>query len=63
MTDKKFIVLRNLLDSLYRRLNSQGVGYNAKPTEALTKEDEEKLWAVVFSIRTCLRASSIVCLF
>ena len=44
MTDKEFIVLRNLLDSLYRRLHSQGVGCNAKPTDALTREDEGKLW-------------------
>ena len=44
MTDKEFIVLRNLLDYWYRRLHAQGVGCNAKPTEALTQEDEEKLW-------------------
>ena len=44
MTDKEFIVLRNLLDSLYCRLHAQGAGCNAKPTEALTQEDEEKLW-------------------
>ena len=44
MTHKEFIVLRNLLDSLYRRLHAQGVGCNSKPTEALTQEDEVKLW-------------------
>ena len=44
MTDKEFIVLRSPLDSLYHRLHTQGVGCNAKPTEVLTQEDEEKLW-------------------
>ena len=44
MTVRGFIVLRNLLDSLYRKLHKQGVGCNAKPTEHLTQEDEEKLW-------------------
>ena len=44
MMDKEFIVLRNLLDYWYCRLRAQGVGCNAKPTEALTQEDEEKLW-------------------
>ena len=44
MTDKEFIVLRNLLDSLYYRLHAQDIGCNAKPTEALTQEDEGKLW-------------------
>ena len=43
MTDKEFIVLRYLLDSLYCRLHAQGVGCNVKPTEVLTQEDEEKL--------------------
>ena len=44
MMDKEFIVLRSLLDSLHRRLHAQGVGYNAKPTEALTQENEDILW-------------------
>ena len=44
MTDKEFIVLRNLLDSLYCRLHAQDIGCIAKPTEALTQEDEGKLW-------------------
>ena len=44
MIDKEFIVLRNILDYWYCRLHAQGVGCNAKPTEALTQEGEEKLW-------------------
>ena len=37
-------MLRNLLDSLYCRLHAPVVCCNAKPTEALTQEDEGKLW-------------------
>ena len=37
--------LRKLLDALYRKLHSQGIGCSSKQTKVLTDEDEEKLWS------------------
>ena len=44
MTDPEFPSLRNLLDSLYRKLHSAGIGTSAKKTE-VPNEDWEKFWA------------------
>ena len=45
MTDPEFLPLRNLLDSLYRKLHSAVTGTSVRKTEVLDDEDEEKLWA------------------
>ena len=45
MSDPEFLPLRNLLDSLYRKLHSAGIGTSVRKTEVLDDEDEEKLWA------------------
>ena len=45
MSDRAFLPLRNLLDSLYRKLQSAGIDTSARKTEVLHNEDEEKLWA------------------
>ena len=37
--------MKNLLDALYRKLHSEGVGCSSSKTEALTDIDEEKLWS------------------
>ena len=44
ITDTEFLQLRNLLDALYRKLHSSGVGTSIKKTPVLTDEDEETLW-------------------
>ena len=44
LVDKEFDSLRKVLDSLYSKLHSQGVGCSVKKTEILNDEDEEKLW-------------------
>ena len=44
INDSTFLPLKNLLDSLYRRLHSEGVGCSVKKTEALTDNDEDSLW-------------------
>ena len=43
-TDGDFLPLRKLLDALYRKLHSQGIGCSSKQTEVMMDEDEEKLW-------------------
>ena len=43
-TDSDFLPLRKLLDALYRKLHSEGIGCSSKQTEVLTDQDEEKLW-------------------
>ena len=45
VSDPEFLPLRNLLDSLYRKLHSAGIGTSVKKTEVLSDEDEETLWA------------------
>ncbi len=45
MSNPEFLPLRNLLDCLYQKLHSAGIGTSVKKTEVLNDEDEEKLWA------------------
>ena len=45
MSDLAFLPLKNLFDSLYRKLQSAGIDTSARKTEVLHNEDEEKLWA------------------
>ena len=47
MSDPEFRSLQNLriLDSLYRKLHSAGIGTSVKKTEVLDDENKEKLWA------------------
>ena len=45
MKQSEFVPLKNLLDALYRKLLSEGVGCSSSKTEALTDIDEEKLWS------------------
>ena len=45
MTQSEFLPLKKLLDALYRKLHSVGVGCSAQNTEAITEDDEEQLWA------------------
>ena len=42
--DQEFKVLLNTCDNYFRELRSEGLGSQSKPTEALSKEDEQKLW-------------------
>ena len=44
ITDGEFVQLKNLLDALYRKLHSQGIGCSVRKTEVLSDDDEEKLW-------------------
>ena len=44
ITDVEFRPLRNLEDSLYRRLHAAGIGATVKKTEPLTSGDEDRLW-------------------
>ena len=44
MNDKEFIELRNVLDTLFRKLHSEGVGTSSKKTPVLGDDDEEQLW-------------------
>ena len=45
ISDVEFRPLRNLEDSLYRKLHGAGVGATVKKTEPLTSNDEEQLWS------------------
>ena len=45
LSDAEFLQLRNLLDTLYRKLHQAGVGTSTKRTPVLSPEDEDKLWA------------------
>lgn len=40
-----FKLLFNTCDSLFRELREDGVGNDSKPTETLTRDDENKLWS------------------
>ena len=42
--DSNFSTLRKLVDALYRRLHSQGIGCSTTKSDSLTDKDEEKLW-------------------
>ena len=42
--NQKFKVLLNMCENYFRRLHSEGLGSQLKPTETLSKEDEQKLW-------------------
>ena len=42
--DGDFLPLEKLLDVLYRKLHSQGIGCSSKQTKVMMNEDEEKLW-------------------
>ena len=44
MNDKEFIELRNVLDNLFCKLHSEGVGTSLKKTPVLDNDDEEQLW-------------------
>ena len=44
MTDKEFVDLRNILDTLFHKLHSEGVGTTKNTTPVLNDNDEEKLW-------------------
>ena len=43
ITDGEFVQLKNLLDALYHKLHSQGIGCSVRKTEVLSDDDEEKL--------------------
>ena len=45
INDKEFLELKNLLDALFRKLHSAGVGTTVKRTPVLLQSDEEKLWS------------------
>ena len=45
MSDPEFLPLRNLLDCLYQKLYSVGIGTSVRKTEVLDDEDDEKFWA------------------
>ena len=45
INDKEFLELRNLLDALFHKLHSAGVGTTVKRTPVLLQSDEEKLWS------------------
>ena len=42
--DADFKLLFNTCDNYFRELRVDGVGVEARPTEVLTREDEERLW-------------------
>ena len=44
MNNPEFLPLRKLVDSLYRKLHSAGIGASVKKTIALSDDNEEKLW-------------------
>lgn len=41
----EYKLLFNTCDSLFRELREDGVGNDSKPTETLTREDEDTLWS------------------
>ena len=52
--DADFKLLFNTCDNYFRELRVDGVSAEAKATEVLTRDDEEKLWATgVMSPDTC----------
>lgn len=44
LTDSSFLPLKKLLDTLYRKLHSAGVGCSVQRTQAVTEDDEDILW-------------------
>ena len=46
LSDTEFLQLRNLLDTLYRKLHQAGVGTFTKRTPVLSPGDEDKRWAL-----------------
>ena len=54
-TDQEFKPLKNLCDSLFKRLHSKGIGASLKATAVLSTDDEQKLWdANVLNLETPL---------
>ena len=45
MSHTEFPPLKKLLDALYRKLHSAGVGCSVQKTEAITEDDEVELWS------------------
>ena len=43
-TDHEFKPLKNLCDSLFKKLHSKGTGTSLKATNVLSGDDEKKLW-------------------
>ena len=43
-TDHEFKPLKNLCDSLFKKLHSKGIGTSLKATAVLSGDDEKKLW-------------------
>ena len=43
-TDAKFKELRNVCDSVFKRLQHKGIGSEMKSTKVLTQLEEDKLW-------------------
>ena len=43
-TDAKFKELRNVCDSVFKRLHQKGIGSETKSTKVLTQLEEDKLW-------------------
>ena len=43
-TNAKFKELRNVCDSVFKRLHQKGIGSETKSTKVLTQLEEDKLW-------------------
>ena len=43
-SDQEYKPLRNLCDSVFKKLHSKGIGASLKTTAVLSSDDEKKLW-------------------
>ena len=43
-SDQEFKLLKNLCDSVFKKLHSKGIGASLKTTAVLSSDDEKKLW-------------------
>ena len=51
--DHKFTPLKDLCDSVFKKLHSKGIGASLKATAVLSADDEKKLWDTnVMSLKT-----------
>ena len=60
ISQSEFVPLKKLLDVLYRKLHSEGLGCSLQKNEAVSDEDEEQFGLNVFLIQRHPRVSSIV---